>query len=272
MTPAQIALIVLGGLAGILLLVFLLLLLVRVKIHIVVGQEAHLTLQVLFLRFTLWKNGSRKKKRKRLIRCKNPDEVLAKERLETKRMIRKRLKKRHKKQLKKEQKKLKKQQRKAKLPKLNLQEKIEMVYVLLRLLYEKTHGKTRIHIRSFYVSVGTDDAAKTAIAYGVVAQSAACLLEMIDSQFARIRYDGGAVVVVPDFITGQSAIYLDLTCSVTPFTALLIYNELTDDYRFAQQEIYLKAAKRIREERRQKELEKQQKELLKNLDPPQASN
>ena len=107
-------------------------------------------------------------------------------------------------------------------PTPNLKEKLEMILALLQLLYRETGGKLRLRVRRLHLWVGTDDAAKTAILYGAVLQSATYLLQWIDTHLLRIDRRDGAMTVEPDFVSGKCHADIDLTCSIRLYTALVI--------------------------------------------------
>jgi hypothetical protein len=107
-------------------------------------------------------------------------------------------------------------------PSPNLKEKLEMILALLQLLYRETGGKLRLRVRRLHLWVGTDDAAKTAILYGAVLQSATYLLQWIDTHLLRIDRRDGAMTVEPDFVSGKCHADIDLTCSIRLYTALVI--------------------------------------------------
>ena len=100
-----------------------------------------------------------------------------------------------------------------------------------------------------HLFVGTDDAAQTAILYGVILQSASYLLEWIEAHFAHIRRKPGDMTVEPDFEGGKTFADIDLTLKVRVFTALRVFLGLKDAYRAESRRAQRKAAKRILRER-----------------------
>ena len=101
-------------------------------------------------------------------------------------------------------KKSKKQSKKAsesKKAKKTTKDHIRLFRLLLSLL-SRTHkgllSAFRIRLCRIYVAVGTEDAAKTAITYGIVAQVLATILEITD-QFVRTRRAKECVRIYPDF-------------------------------------------------------------------------
>ncbi len=101
-------------------------------------------------------------------------------------------------------KKSKKQSKKAsesKKAKKTTKDSIRLFRLLLSLL-SKTHkgllSAFRIRLCRVYVAVGTEDAAKTAISYGIIVQVLAAILEITD-QFVRTRRAKESVRIYPDF-------------------------------------------------------------------------
>ena len=126
--------------------------------------------------------------------------------------------------LKADKKKKKKQaaQKKGNVVKTNLAEKIEMVLELLKEMHAQTNGKLRIRVKALHISVGTDDAAKTAILYGVVLQSVSCLIGWIDTNFNRLRHKDGEMSVTTDYVSGKCHANVHIVCGVPLIRGLKI--------------------------------------------------
>lgn len=104
-------------------------------------------------------------------------------------------------------------------PKETTPEKILRIVRLV--LYVLRNTYYRIRIRRLFITVASDDAAKTAILYGVTAQSVAYLLATAKG-FVRLREDDGAVGVVADFLATTSSVEIHLTVSTTPLHVLIM--------------------------------------------------
>lgn len=218
MHPLLIVLTVLGGL---LLLLLLLLLLGHARVRIrCPGKALRVTLSVCGIPFTLLSDAEKEIPDPKDLE--HPEALLRRERRRQrraeKRAEKKRLRAKEKAAKRAEQKRT---QRKDQ-PSPNLKEKLEMILALLKLLYRETGGKLRLRVRRLHLWVGTDDAAKTAILYGAVLQSATYLLQWIDTHLLRIDRRDGAMTVEPDFVSGKCHADIDLTCSIRLYTALVI--------------------------------------------------
>ncbi|MBQ1262628.1 MAG: DUF2953 domain-containing protein [Clostridia bacterium] len=218
MHPLLIVLTVLGGL---LLLLLLLLLLGHARVRIrCPGKALRVTLSVCGIPFTLLSDAEKEIPDPKDLE--HPEALLRRERRRQrraeKRAEKKRLRAREKAAKRAEQKRA----REKGQPTPNLKEKLEMILALLQLLYRETGGKLRLRVRRLHLWVGTDDAAKTAILYGVVLQSATYLLQWIDTHLLRIDRREGAMTVEPDFVSGKCHADIDLTCSIRLYTALVI--------------------------------------------------
>lgn len=218
MHPLLIVLTVLGGL---LLLLLLLLLLGHARVRIrCPGKALRVTLSVCGIPFTLLSDAEKEIPDPKDLE--HPEALLRRERRRQrraeKRAEKKRLRAREKAAKRAEQKRA----REKGQPTPNLKEKLEMILALLQLLYRETGGKLRLRVRRLHLWVGTDDAAKTAILYGVVLQSATYLLQWIDTHLLRIDRRDGAMTVEPDFVSGKCHADIDLTCSIRLYTALVI--------------------------------------------------
>lgn len=219
MHPLLIVLTVLGGL---LLLLLLLLLLGHARVRIrCPGKALRVTLSVCGIPFTLLSDAEKEIPDPKDLE--HPEALLRRERRRQrraeKRAEKKRLRAREKAARRAEQKRARES---SGQPTPNLKEKLEMILALLKLLYRETGGKLRLRVRRLHLLVGTDDAAKTAILYGVVLQSATYLLQWIDTHLLRIDRRDGAMTVEPDFVSGKCHADIDLTCSIRLYTALVI--------------------------------------------------
>lgn len=244
MTPLQIVLTVVIGL---ILLIAALLLFGRAGIRIVCRERVKVVASVLGIRFTLVSDkekGDRAKKD--LSRCHNPDRVLKKEMRRRKRLAKKARKKKLKAAKRAAQHKEKKQEKKALQPSPNLRENLAMITALVKRLYAVTKGKIDIHVRKLQIRVGTDDAAKTAILYGAILQSAAYLLSWIDTHFAHIRREAGDMSVEPDYLSDKCHAEIDITCSLYLSQVLSMAIKMLFAYRNEKAKADQKAAVRIK--------------------------
>ena len=219
MNPFHIAAILLGGLV---LLVLLLLLLGKAKIRIVCREKVRVVASVLGIRYTLVSDKEPKPHEPRdLSRCLNPDRALRRElrrqRRESAKAWKKQLRdqrKAEKKAAKKRKKKQLQKQSSQKKPTPNIKEKLEMIFSLLKQLYRHTNGKFRLYIRRMHIQVATDNAADTAVLYGVVVASASCILQWLQDHFIPIRRKEGSMQIRPDYLSEKSHADIDIVCSV----------------------------------------------------------
>lgn len=193
------ALIVIGAI--LLLLAGLLALKATVKIEY--KDDVKLTVRVLFFNIPILP-----KKEKTI----NPDDyspkkfrkMMEKKRKKEIRAWEKKQKKKKLKAQKKQQKKLARQKEKEerrtggsakKHKKLSLTEALELIRTLLSTLTSRFSHHLRIELTRINITVATDDAAKTGILYGVVSQSVAYILEILD-RVTNVKYAEDAQVSV----------------------------------------------------------------------------
>jgi len=203
--------IVLSIIAAIIALVVLLLVFGRVKIRILCREKVKVTISVLGIRLIHLNDEKKKKKTKALTQCRHPDRVLKRElrkRKKAARAARKKREKARRKALKKKQKQG--QATPAKTP--TLKENISTIFQLLKKILKLSQGKLALRVRRLKISVGSDDAAKTAILYGAISQSAAYLLEWVEHNFSKVRYSE-PIEVIPDYLSSRSHAEIDLICS-----------------------------------------------------------
>lgn len=200
--------IVLGVLLGLILLVVAAIIFGKAKIRIICQGKIRVMVSVLGIRFTVFSDEPKKKKKRLLHRCDNPDKVLKKEL--------KRQQKAHKKKLKNKKKKIVKKinQYKGGQPDPNLVENLQMILALVKKLYSVTRGNIKIKVRRMHLRIASADAAKTAVTYGVVVQSAAYLLEWIETHFTHIKRRPGAMTIEPNFLSETTTSDIDISFSI----------------------------------------------------------
>ncbi|MBQ2735436.1 MAG: hypothetical protein IJF33_06355 [Clostridia bacterium] len=214
--------ITLGAIAGLILLVILLLFIGKAKVHIVCVQKPKVIASVFGFRFTLVSDDKKEKDaEKDLSLCRNPKRALKKEL----RRQRKETKKALKKQRKAKKKALRKAEKKKKAlaeakPSPNIPENLAMITSLIKKLYVATNGKIHVHVKKMHLSVATGDAAKTAILYGVVVQSAAYLLQFIQTHFLQIHRKPENMQIRADYLSAKSHVDIDIVISIRLCSAL----------------------------------------------------
>ena len=205
-------------------LLVLILLFGSAKVRIITKESLTVILYVCGIPITLVSEKKKEKKRRREMptefsECYNPDAVLKKEK--------KKLLAAQKKEEKKKRKAEKKQAKKKKHapehtpkpaapppPKPNIKENLSMITALIKKLYAVTNGKFRLRVYRMHILIGTDDAAKTAILYGSVLQSATYLFQFLQTHFIPIRRKKGSMRIEPDFVNGKISADIDLCCSI----------------------------------------------------------
>ncbi|MBQ9760515.1 MAG: DUF2953 domain-containing protein [Clostridia bacterium] len=228
---------------GLLLLILLLVLFGRAKIRIICQGKIRVVASVLGIRFTLYTSEPKKKKKRLLHRCDDPERVLARELRRQRRALRKKERKLLKKLRKKDHKKVKQIRRGQ--PDPNLIENLEMIRELLKKLYKVTKGTIRVKVRRMHIYIGTEDAAKTAVAYGIAVQAAACTLELIDTLFTKIRRKEGAMKIVPDFLSETTTSDIDISASINIRRAISIGLSMYSAYKAERKYALQKARYRV---------------------------
>ena len=222
--------ILLSVLTMLILLLALLLAFGHVSIRISCRDCVKVVARVLGIPFTLFSDKPKKQKKKKdLSRCHNPNAVLRREL----RRQRRAAKKAYRKQLKAEKKARRNAVKKAegKLATPNLLDKIKMITALVKQIYLETRGRLSIKVYRMHVTVGTDDAAKTALLYAAVLQSTAYLCQLIESCYQHVERDEGAMTVTPDYTGGKCSAEVDLRIRVSLWSGIGIALRLLSAYR-----------------------------------------
>ena len=200
--------IVLGILLGLILLLGAAIIFGKAKVRIICQGKIRVIVSVLGIRFTVFSDQPKKKKKRLLHRCDNPDKVLKKELKRQERAHKKKLKKKKQKVIKKIN------QYKGGQPDPNLVENLQMILALVKKLYSVTKDTIKIKVRRMHLRIGSSDAAKTAVTYGVVVQSASYLLEWIETHFTHIKRKPGAMTIEPNYLSETTTSDIDIIFSI----------------------------------------------------------
>ncbi|MBR4770485.1 MAG: DUF2953 domain-containing protein [Clostridia bacterium] len=99
--------------------------------------------------------------------------------------------------------------------------KIERITRILGRLFNRLPDVLTLKTRRVVVTVGTDDAAKTAMLYGAVSTGLAALLEVIDRNIATVKTKNRDVVDVrADFVGGKTTFDINILLVLHLFTYL----------------------------------------------------
>lgn len=221
-----ILLIILAILLGLLLLVGLLILVGKVSVRIIFRGDISVIVSAFGIRYTIISpEKKRKKEHPKLSPCPHSDRALQREWKKQRSLAKKAARKKaldaekaRKKALEKQKKKELKQQQKSTskdaVPSPNLKENLEMILALLKKFAQVTQKKFRVHVRRMHIYIATDNAADTAILYGVVVQAAAAILQWINDHAIPIHRKKDSMTIQPDYLSSTSRADIDITCSV----------------------------------------------------------
>ncbi len=191
---------------AIILLLFVLLLLVRLRFDINCTEEVTLRLRILGIPIPLYPAAA-KKVRVSKFRRGYPKEKEAKKPAE----------------------------RKAKAPakpaeKIPLGEKIDIVLALVKKLCKKLCRHLRLDVSHIVITIGADDAASAALTYGIVSQSVAYLLAFLDAHLNIRKKRRGEIAVRCDFTAARTACDIRITASLAVWQLLDIGVSLAYNY------------------------------------------
>ena len=186
------------------LLFLVLLLFLRVKISVISdGGDTKLLLRILGIPIKLYPSKPKKKK----VRLSDY----------TPRGLRRAQKKKDKQALKEEKKKKPQQEEKEKPP---LSDTVSAITALVKKIVSKFFRHLRIDVAKIHISVGTPDAAKTAVLYGVVCQGVAYLCEILERITNVKKTKQTDISVVSDFVSGKTKADIDISFSLVVWQAL----------------------------------------------------
>ncbi len=232
---------------GLILLLFLLILCTKASLRIRYRKKIKVTLTLLGIPITLYSSEKeekkKRKKQKDLSKCRNPDRILQKELRRQQRAAQKAREKRRKAALKRRKKQAQKQAKKEEISP-NLKEKLEMILAIVKRFYEETQGQIKLRVHRMHLYIATGDAAKTAILYGVVSQSAAYLLAWLDEHFMEVSHKKGALLCTTDYTAQASRADVDLRFSIGIIDgirlAIKLYSILSEEKTAAKKKALLR--------------------------------
>ncbi len=99
----------------------------------------------------------------------------------------------------------------------------EIVDLILEILSkaETYTGRLKTEIRRLNVTVGGRDPAQCAITYGVLAQTASYLIELLDTKTKLKKLKLNSVNITCDFLSEKTVFDVDLSVKITVFDALI---------------------------------------------------
>ena len=221
------------------------------KIRVISTDQIRVVASICGIPFTIYPDKkSEPKKPKNLTRCRNPEAVLKRELKRQERAKEKAERKKEKAARRAEKRREKKigiPQKYCPVP--NLKENLEMVWALVKKFYYKTHGKVRIRVNKLHIRVAADEAAHTALLYGVVIQIVSTILNYVDQYYAALEHKEGDISINPEYSTNESSADIDITFSAKVWRAILIIIDMVEAYDAEKKNAYRKAAIRRREKR-----------------------
>ena len=122
-----------------------------------------------------------------------------------------------------QKKKLKASQNKqttSKKPERDIASTAKNLVGVLKKIAESTSKKLRVRLAKIHISVSSDDAAKTAITYGIVSSSVACAVGLLEEFTALAPAKHNDVRVDADFVSGKS------TCDIKIIMKLRLHESL----------------------------------------------
>lgn len=123
--------------------------------------------------------------------------------------------KKRQKALQKKPKNVKKKKEVAKVKeKPSITEAIPTIADIVKYLMKKFFGHLRIDVTEIKITVGTDDAAKTAIMFGIVNQAAAALFDLLSTITNVKKNKKNEIAVYADFTSDKTVININLGFSL----------------------------------------------------------
>ncbi len=208
---------------GIILILFFVIAVTRLKFRFAYVDGIVATAQVLFIKLRIYPKKKRKYKVKNF--------KIKKFRKRTKRNIKHAESKAERKRLRAERKKNRKKKKsgaegseaeQSGRKKRDVKPLVRMLLRILKVFIQRFPRYLQITVSRFVIGVATDDAANTAVTYGYVCQSAQYLITYIKLNSNLKQTRKAVVSVYPDFTTDKSKIELDVTLSIRIWQVLAL--------------------------------------------------
>ena len=223
--------IILGAFAGLLLLISLLLFFGKAGVRIQYDGKLKVTAYVFAIPISLAGKEKEENAPKNLARCRNPERVLKKELKRQKKAAKKAYQKALEKKKRAAQHALQKEQEKANQPSLGIHDHLGIILEILKVLRSGTKGRIRVRIRQIRIRIATGDAAKTAILYGAVLQSASYLIEWVNNRVCRVCRKSDALEIIPDYLGTSSSAHVNIHCSMRIFQLAMLAFHLFNTHK-----------------------------------------
>ena len=91
---------------------------------------------------------------------------------------------------------------------------IEQLYDMLSLVSDKFAKRLTVKIFRLDATIGSDNAAKTAILYGGACSLAGCISAFLDQHMNLKKRSGATINVSPDFLAEKTLVYADVSMTV----------------------------------------------------------
>ena len=179
---------------GAVILLLLLLLATKIRVTILCNEQVSVTLRIWFLRIRLYPRRKRVK----------PKRYSAKK--EKRRPTKK---------------KASPAPADTKKEKLTLTEKLTLVRGLAAALIRKTRHKLHLHAARLHIRVATGDAASTAVLYGAVSGTLACLLAALE-RVTKLKAVEPDIAVIADYLSERSSADVKLVFSIRVWSAFTL--------------------------------------------------
>ena len=120
----------------------------------------------------------------------------------------------------KQTKKAKESEKKEKLSLADISELVSLVYKLAQRFFSKFSGHLRLDLSRVYINVASDDAAKTALAYGAVSSGVAMLVEFLDNTLNSKQNQARDIRIAADFLSESSSVDISISASLRIWQAV----------------------------------------------------
>ncbi|MBO5716009.1 MAG: DUF2953 domain-containing protein [Clostridia bacterium] len=102
-----------------------------------------------------------------------------------------------------------------------LLQNIKMIANLVSSLLKTCAPHMRVKFAKLHIKVASSDAAKTAILYGAVSATAACLIDNIDEFTKLHKLKRKSVIIEPDFLSDRTEAKINISLSISVFGAIV---------------------------------------------------
>ncbi len=103
---------------------------------------------------------------------------------------------------------------------------LKLISSFISFLVKEFAPRLHVKLAKLHISVGSPDAAETAILYGAISGAVACIVDLIDEMTNLHPLKSKSIIVEPNFLSERCEAKINITLGLSVFSALKILFKL----------------------------------------------